>query len=594
MRSINPKKSIRSHSIVGALWKYLYTPRHGSNDLSHRTPSSSSEGGDDTDHGAAEEGLAKQEEAQLQAYYTGVALVVLLVAGLLCWSVYCVLEPFLHPLLWAILTGILLYPVKKVWTKRIGQWLDLLEMNSIPLSAGLVLSPLFLFNYLSKYLETTVVENWRLLLGSAVAMVSLWLLHKLSFLTILLEAITEFYSYLLLLGDMLTDYAFSLLLSTLFLTTLFALLVVKHSKEEYALHLTSLSILVWFLVLLNIAAYLLGNTLALPLVIGLFVTGGVVSFGESLRGVFGGVKTKKRMAAKLRRKGRDEGKRRSEGEEERGIEEEEQNLEEVMCLSEEIQTNNETEREAETPIRPILSDPENAIIIDNTPLEEPDYVGLPEPEKTKSHVSFGPIVRISPEEPVVYGEEREGDKSRRPHGLKRRSPTPPPRRDSSSSEDEEESSTSSDYIFLGLYCTFFVMLFWNHPFLFVLLVPFALWGSLKRAVAASVTTETPTDRLKPFAQGFSTWTSVRRPLLFPSPLPTLSRLFLSLDHTVLVFAKGSVDSIISGFIIISLLVSGLGLTVFLVLQIQVELSHYVTMMSAIWESTLEGNPQLAE
>ena len=167
-RSISQRRSVRSHSIVGSLWNYIYTRRQSSLEVSQQHSGEE----EDTDHGG--EGSNKQEGAWLQAYYNGVAMVVLLVAGYLCWAVYCVLGPFLHPLLWAVLTGIILYPFKKTWTQRISQWLDRLENNSIPLSAGLVLSPLFLFNHLSKILETAVVTYWWAIIGSTVATVSLW------------------------------------------------------------------------------------------------------------------------------------------------------------------------------------------------------------------------------------------------------------------------------------------------------------------------------------------------------------------------------------------------------------------------------------
>ena len=80
----------------------------------------------------------------------------------------------------------------------------------------------------------------------------------------------------------------------------------------------------------------------------------------------------------------------------------------------------------------------------------------------------------------------------------------------------------------------------------------------------------------------------------PHPLFTLCNAFLSLDQMVLETAISSVSSLMSAFIITVLLVSGLALTLFLALQIRVELTHYVTMMTTIWNRTLSSNPQLME
>ena len=340
----------------------------------------------------------------------------------------------------------------------------------------------------------------------------------------------------------------------LLLSSLLLLLLTRSRTTQRGTFLSSLSILAWFSVALNVAVYVSGSAgLALPAVVGVFLIGGVVSFASSLGGVLGGSGKPSDLTTQV-----------EEELEKRGgsADSTESLLEEVMCSG-----GAEGESEGKE-----ISDESS----------ESDGANLEGTEKTRSRVSFGSVVKIS-------GEREEGRMVRLVARTKR---SPSPRRDSAHSNEGEESSQSY-YVFLGLYSMFLVMVLWTHPFLLVLLLPFALWGALKRIVSVSIRHKAVV-RLLPSLRIFQFWVSAQSNVLFPAPLPTLSRMYLSLDRTVLKFAKSSVDSLISCCIIVGLLVMGLSVAVFLVLQIQVELSHYVTMMAAVWERTLESNPQLAE
>lgn len=117
----------------------------------------------------------KQEEPWVQAYYNAAAMVFVFIAGCVILAVYYVLEPFLHPLLWAVLVGIVLHPFKHICTSEITQWLHYIQESGLPLSLGAIFTPLFLFNWLSAKLESVVVGNlWmisKLALGALVVLV---------------------------------------------------------------------------------------------------------------------------------------------------------------------------------------------------------------------------------------------------------------------------------------------------------------------------------------------------------------------------------------------------------------------------------------
>lgn len=162
----------RSPSIISSIWNLL--------PVRQSTTSVKADRGEEFDGTDTEASSTRQNDAWTQAYCNVVVLVLLVVAGCICWAVHCVLEPFLHPLLWATLIGTILHPFKKTGTERISAWLSGLEESSIPLSVGIVLSPLYLFNGVSTQLESAVWAYWRVMLGSVGGVVSLWLVYTLN------------------------------------------------------------------------------------------------------------------------------------------------------------------------------------------------------------------------------------------------------------------------------------------------------------------------------------------------------------------------------------------------------------------------------
>lgn len=119
----------------------------------------------------------RQQEAWMQACYNAVALLFLFVVGCMLVAVYCVLESFFHPLLWAVLVGMVLHPFKHVSTSGITHWLQLTRRSGIPLSLAAVFTPLFLFNWLSVRLEEIVLKRWRIITGLALGIIGLMLMY---------------------------------------------------------------------------------------------------------------------------------------------------------------------------------------------------------------------------------------------------------------------------------------------------------------------------------------------------------------------------------------------------------------------------------
>lgn len=123
----------------------------------------------------------RQEEAWVQACYNAITLLFLFITGCMLLAVYYILEPFLHPLLWAVLVGMVLHPFKHMSTSGITQWLQKIRRSGIPLSLAAVFTPLFLFNWFSWRLEHLVVKSWKVITGLALAVTAVLLMYVLNF-----------------------------------------------------------------------------------------------------------------------------------------------------------------------------------------------------------------------------------------------------------------------------------------------------------------------------------------------------------------------------------------------------------------------------
>lgn len=123
---------------------------------------------------------SKLDEARMQALFNALAMLFLLVGACIAAAVYYVLQPFLHALLWAILTGTFLHPFKHRCTTQLNAWLLRLEESNVPLTFGLLLSPLYLFNWVSTSLMELALSHWVALAGSVCGLCGLWTLMALS------------------------------------------------------------------------------------------------------------------------------------------------------------------------------------------------------------------------------------------------------------------------------------------------------------------------------------------------------------------------------------------------------------------------------
>ena len=129
---------------------------------------------------SADSQAKRQEDMWIQACYNAAALLFIFITGCILVSVYWVMEPFLHPLLWALLVGMVLHPFKHMSTSGITYWLKNVRRSGVPLSLAAIFTPLVFFNFLSCKLEHIVVKSWKAITGIALGIVVLVVMYVFS------------------------------------------------------------------------------------------------------------------------------------------------------------------------------------------------------------------------------------------------------------------------------------------------------------------------------------------------------------------------------------------------------------------------------
>ncbi len=97
------------------------------------------------------------EKLYKQAIYNVLASSLMVIFSVATWGVLMILQPFLKPLLWSLLCGSVLHPLKNRVAKRLNECIEFLDHSSLihPLAYG-ISSPILLNSYLTDILSNFV------------------------------------------------------------------------------------------------------------------------------------------------------------------------------------------------------------------------------------------------------------------------------------------------------------------------------------------------------------------------------------------------------------------------------------------------------
>ena len=110
------------------------------------------------------------EKALKQAFYNAVAMFVLVLCAAAGWALYFILEPFVKPLLWALLIGSVLHPFKYSLAERFETWFHQFNASSTPIFLEFFMVPIRLIDQISELIGNALVTNFKILLTAGIGM----------------------------------------------------------------------------------------------------------------------------------------------------------------------------------------------------------------------------------------------------------------------------------------------------------------------------------------------------------------------------------------------------------------------------------------
>ncbi|KAL3286204.1 hypothetical protein HHI36_000715 [Cryptolaemus montrouzieri] len=102
------------------------------------------------------------------ALYNAVALLLLLLCCAAGWALFVILEPFMKPLMWALLVGSVLHPLKRSLRDIFQDWFETLEEAHTPVVLGLFLLPVNIINNMSEFIGDILLRHIKIILGISI------------------------------------------------------------------------------------------------------------------------------------------------------------------------------------------------------------------------------------------------------------------------------------------------------------------------------------------------------------------------------------------------------------------------------------------
>jgi predicted PurR-regulated permease PerM len=112
------------------------------------------------------------------ALYNAVALLLLFLCCAATWALFMILEPFVKPLIWALLVGSVLHPLKRSLRDKFQTWFESLEVSHTPIVLGVVLLPINIVNDLSDFIGDQLLKRIKFIISVCVAIPVILLIYN--------------------------------------------------------------------------------------------------------------------------------------------------------------------------------------------------------------------------------------------------------------------------------------------------------------------------------------------------------------------------------------------------------------------------------
>ncbi|XP_076044187.1 transmembrane protein 245 isoform X2 [Oratosquilla oratoria] len=549
------------------------------------------------------------DQALRNAFYNVGAVVFVAGGSAAAWSVYLIFQPFIRPLLWAVLCGSVLHPFKHrlcEWTKN---WLGEVQASGALLSFSLALLPLHLLDRLSEKIGRLVVDHVREMIGVTVVLPVVYMIchHTPSALIDFVMGIVSGFFWIISIFTSIVDYSQYFVLC-LIIAYIISVILLWNPATEHTLQ--KLCIPVWLLLIGYVSKVSQSWHTVFFVVCCCVLIAGFVSevldvhsrrqedSEENLRLMDTVVQicfSKKEKKSDTEKEHDAEKEKSTEGASVESIDEKEQSAE----------SSKDIDNVAPKPLLITVQSPQSNVAPECQPsasvASAPDLPSIPEGS------GLG-------EEAVAREEKRDGDPSGsyktpvmetpRPQRLNT-SGIPDRARSSHSTSDttdaprKEKAGSNSNFYLKGVFVACILVELWKHNWLLPLLPLSALYYGTKKLASKYISREVfsrsiAMSWISDVWSMFLGWLKTRETVLMPLPVRGVVKLFVRSDSRILDALSFSVDVSVTILVILAVLIFAVISSIFIAVQIHGESMHLVTIGSKVINSTIVNNPQFLE
>ena len=154
-------------------------------------------------------------------------------------------------------------------------------------------------------------------------------------------------------------------------------------------------------------------------------------------------------------------------------------------------------------------------------------------------------------------------------------------------QDADHHDNTTDHIFLLLISAYMSVILWRNLWMLFLVAPLVIWSLIKKPFLRMTSIY---KHILKATQFVTNWFKDHRDLLCPQPLPYAFLVCKAIDNKLLRLIKLSVGPLMSITIVIGLLVGSVGIAVFLVFEIQLEMVYTLNLAKQLLNSSLVETP----
>lgn len=521
------------------------------------------------------------DQALRNAFYNVAAIVFVGCVAAAAWSVYMIFQPFVQPLLWAVLCGSLLHPAKHTVTKWTRDWLAEVQTSHGLLSVAVAFLPLRLVDTVSEIVGRFVVAHVKSVVTVTVILPLLYIVihHTPTVLSSLA------YSILSCLITIITTVVTVITTNgyiSLTLVTGYLVAVVFFWSDKSSQVLGRLSVPVWLVAAAGLAGMWPAGSVVLFLVMCALLLAGLCT---EVLDVQAHLRLQKEeevslveaMLAVCR------------GDEEKEQEQKQQEIEPTptVRIVEDEEDEDESESQSHT-LSPVAEEEEGGEGRSNTstppegiPASPKPPVGIPESKKEVEEIQQKEKDTSAP---------TQGPETPRPKVLLSAGGHTIPQTQSHAEEN------GSNIYLKGVFVGCILVELWRHNYLLPLLPTAMIYYGIKKLASrylmwSAKNGSVVANMMCAVQSKVGTFMGPRRPALLPAPIRGVAKLLMRTDNQAVVVLVAAVDALVTLFVILTVIFFAVTASIYLAVQIQGESMALISLGSQVINSTVVNNPQ---